>query len=193
MNQSSFAIAVDDDLLDRARGGDRQAQATIYERFEQPVFTLAFRLCQSHDEAQDAMQDCFLNVFRRLNQFKGRSPFWGWLRQVAINTTLQRLRQKNRFSLRFVFGTEQQETTPAVSPNAGDQMDLAQALADLSPMARSVVWLHDVEGLTHKEIAGAMGKSLSFSKSQLARAHKRLREHLGESEVRQCSPVALSG
>lgn len=192
MNQSSFAIAVEDDLLDRARSGDRQAQATIYERFEQPVFTLAFRLCQSHDEAQDAMQDCFLNVFRRLHQFKGRSPFWGWLRQVAINTTLQRLRQKNRFSLRFVFGSEQQDTTPAVSTNSGDQMDLAQALADLTPTARSVVWLHDVEGLTHKEISQAMGKSLSFSKSQLARAHKRLREHLGESEVKQCNPVALT-
>ena len=192
MNESSFAIAVEDDLLTRARQGDRAAQSEIYERFEKPVFTLAFRLCQSHDEAQDAMQDCFLNVFRRLHQFKGTSPFWGWLRQVAINTTLQRLRQKKRFSLRFVFGGEAQEHTHAVSANSGDQLDLSQALRALSPTARSVVWLHDVEGLTHGEIAESMGKSVSFSKSQLARAHKRLREHLNEHEVKRCNPVALT-
>jgi RNA polymerase sigma-70 factor (ECF subfamily) len=60
------------------------------------------------------------------------------------------------------------------------RMDLEAALERLSETSRAVVWLHDVEGYTHEEIAGMMGKTPSFSKSQLARAHRRLRRWLGE-------------
>jgi RNA polymerase sigma-70 factor (ECF subfamily) len=62
-------------------------------------------------------------------------------------------------------------------------MDLEAALARLGDTARAVVWLHDVEGFTHEEIAGQMGKTVSFSKSQLARAHQRLRLWLGEEAL----------
>ena len=68
-------------------------------------------------------------------------------------------------------------------------MDLEAALDLLSPTARAVVWLHDVEGYTHKEIAEMMNKTRSFSKSQLARAHKRLRERLGPSIQPDAQPV----
>jgi RNA polymerase sigma-70 factor (ECF subfamily) len=79
---------------------------------------------------------------------------------------------------------------------SGDQVErqiaLETALESLSPTARAVVWLHDVEGYTHREIAAAMGKTASFSKSQLARAHEKLRELLAvpaaEDGVELCAP-----
>jgi RNA polymerase sigma-70 factor (ECF subfamily) len=67
--------------------------------------------------------------------------------------------------------------------DAGLRMDLEAALERLSATSRAVVWLHDVEGYTHEEIAGMMGKTVSFSKSQLARAHTRLRHWLGEETL----------
>ena len=72
---------------------------------------------------------------------------------------------------------------PAKGASVALRMDLESAMARLGDTARAVVWLHDVEGFTHEEIANQMGKTVSFSKSQLARAHQRLRTWLGEEAL----------
>lgn len=176
--QSSFAIEVPAQTLEAARAGDAAAQRTLYELFERPVYTLALRLCQNADDAHDALQDCFVNALSRLDQFAGDAPFWGWLRRVAINTTLQRLRAGQRYRLRVASVEDVEVVSQGRAETPGDQVDLVRAFARLSETARTVVWLHDVEGLKHREIADMMDKTVSFSKSQLARGRSRLRELL---------------
>jgi len=86
--------------------------------------------------------------------------------------------------------TKARETAGTLPDSWSDQMDLERALATLSPTARAVVWLYDVEGYSHEEIARHFGRSVSFSKSQLARAHARLREwYEPQTDGQSCAPT----
>ena len=89
---SSFAIDVPDTLLARARAGRQDAFEQLYRWFERPVFTLALRICGDREEASDVLQDTMLKLFNHLDDFRGGSPFWGWLRQIAVNEALMKLR-----------------------------------------------------------------------------------------------------
>ena len=93
---SSFAIDVPDSLLARARHGEAAAFEQLYRWFERPVFTLALRLCGDREAAQDVLQDTMLKLIDRLQDFRGDSPFWGWLRQIAVNDALMRLRRNGK-------------------------------------------------------------------------------------------------
>ena len=100
---SSFAIDVPDALLARARAGDRAAFEQIYRWFERPVFTLALRISGDRDEAAETLQETMLKVIDRIADFRGQSsrggsPFWGWLRQIAINEALMRLRRGRKLA-----------------------------------------------------------------------------------------------
>ena len=177
MEKSSFEISLTDLQLARARKGDQDAIEEIYRTFCGPVYTLALRICASRDKAEDVVQDTFIEAFAKLDQYRGEAPFWAWLRRVAINNTLQKLRAQKKLSL--VSGGDQiYELVSSQETNPADIMDLDRMLSRLPAITRSVVWLHDVEGYTHREIAEMMGKSESFSKSQLARAYEKLRKWL---------------
>lgn len=176
---SSFAIDVPDALLVRARRGEAAAFEQLYRWFERPVYTLALRLTGRREEAQDILQDTMLKLFDRLGEFRGDSPFWGWLRQIAVNESLMQLRRRGRFLAEEGFdeaGFAAQDLL--LPPRAADAAILGQALNRLPGATRSVLWLYHAEGYTHEEIALAMGKTASFSKSQLARGTRKLRSLL---------------
>lgn len=193
-SHSSFAIDLPDALLARARSGDRQALEQLYRRFERPVFTLALRICGHRDAAEDVLQDTMLKVCGGIAGFRGDggSPFWGWLRQIAVNEALMRLR-KHRQLTAEVDGIDTDalvEDHDPPPPAAADAALLQRALAQLPPTTRSVLWLYHAEGYTHEEIAQAMQRSVSFSKSQLARGTRRLRTLLRVDAVADTKEVA---
>jgi RNA polymerase sigma-70 factor (ECF subfamily) len=181
---STFAIDVPASLLARMRGGDRAAFEQLYRRFERPVFTLALRICGCRNEADEVLQETMLKVWSATTgsgpggfRGDGGSPFWGWLRQVAVNEALQRLRRERRLQpeLDGHEADELPEDHAPPPPAAADAALLQRALAALPDTTRSVLWLYHAEGYTHEEIAAAMQRSVSFSKSQLARGTRRLR------------------
>ena len=173
---SSFAIDVPATLLARARRGEAAAYEQLYRSFERPVFTLALRLTGRREEAQDVLQDTMMKLFDRIAEFRGDSPFWGWLRQIAVNEALMLLRRRGRLLVEGEFDEAVlSDAEQMLPPRAADAAILGRALNDLPGATRSVLWLYHAEGYTHEEIAAAMGKSLSFSKSQLARGTRRLR------------------
>lgn len=189
---SPFAIDLPAAVIARAQAGSRAAFEQIYRRFERPVFTVALRLLADREEAQDVLQDTMLRVFDRIGSFRDESPFWGWLRQIAVNEALMRLRRRGTVA----FTDEPPEPDSEgnehlLPPAAADHAILWRALCSLPDTTRSVLWLYHGEGYTHEEIAAAMDRSLSFSKSQLARGTRRLRALLedpapmGAQEVRQ--------
>jgi RNA polymerase sigma-70 factor (ECF subfamily) len=173
---SSFAIDVPATLLDRARRGEAAAFEQLYRSFERPVYTLALRLTGKREEAQDVLQDTMMKLFDRVSEFRGDSPFWGWLRQIAVNEALMMLRRRGRLLAEVEFDESAlSDGEQLLPPRAADAAILGRALGELPDVTRSVLWLYHGEGYTHEEIAAAMGKSLSFSKSQLARGTRRLR------------------
>ncbi len=173
---TSFAIDVPTALIDRLRRGDMRAYEQIYRLFERPVFTLAYRLLGDRDEAQEILHDAMLAVLDKLGQFRGEAPFWGWLRQIATNEALMRLRKRK---LDYVEELPEPEAALAHLPLSFEAHDLERALAGLPATTRSVLWLYYVEGFKHDEIASAFGKSLSFSKTQVLRGTQKLRDLLG--------------
>lgn len=176
MSRSQFAIDVPDSLVARARSGCREAFEQIYRRFERPVFTLALRICGDREEAGDVLQDTMLKLFNHLDDFRGGSPFWGWLRQIAVNEALMKLRRNRRFDMEIAMDEEDlPEDGGRLPPAAADAALLQRALGALPAATRSVLWLYHAEGYTHEEIARLMQRTPSFSKSQLSRGTRRLR------------------
>src|ERR1041385_8049788 len=176
-----YRLADADQVLPRVKAGDPAAQEELYRAFEAPVYNLARRICRTAEDAEDVLQETFLEVFRSIGRFRGDGSLWGWVRTIASSKALMRLR-RNKYRETDEL---QDDVLPLRREDTALRMDLEAALERLSPTSRSVVWLHDVEGYTHEEIATMMEKTVSFSKSQLARAHTRLRRWLGE-EVPAC-------
>jgi RNA polymerase sigma factor (sigma-70 family) len=172
----AYRLADADAVLPRAKAGDPAAQEALYRAFESPVYNLARRICRTTEDAEDVLQETFFEVFRSIGGFRGDGSLWGWVRTIASSKALMRLR-RNKYRETDEL---QDEILPLRREDTALRMDLEAALERLSETARAVVWLHDVEGYTHEEIAGMMERTVSFSKSQLARAHTRLRRWLGE-------------
>jgi RNA polymerase sigma factor (sigma-70 family) len=185
---STFAIDVPATLLDRARRGEAAAFEQLYRSFERPVFTLALRLTGRREEAQDVLQDTMMKLLDRIAEFRGDSPFWGWLRQIAVNESLMLLRRRGRFVAEGEFDESAlSDAEQMLPPRAADAAILGRALAAMPGATRSVLWLYHAEGYTHEEIATLMQRTASFSKSQLARGGRRLRQLL------EGTPAARSG
>lgn len=179
--ESSFAIDLPAALIQRAQAGNRAAFEQIYRRFERPVFTLALRMLADRGEAEDVLQDTMLRLFDRVASFRGESPFWAWLRRIAVNEALMRLRRRGLLEYTdTAIEPEADDDAHRLPPAAADHACLLRALAELPAATRSVLWLYHAEGFTHDEIATAMDRSISFSKSQLARGTRRLRARLAE-------------
>jgi RNA polymerase sigma-70 factor (ECF subfamily) len=172
-------ISVPDEVLARARAGDAGAQQFIYTAVAAATLTLIRRFVGPGANAQDLFQDTMMVMYERLGEFRGEAPLGAWLRQIAISKCLGYLRSPwNRVRLHLVAIETQLDPVPAAltTPSTcAESLDIERALARLAPTARAVVWMYEVEGYTHEEIARAFGRSVSFSKSQLARAHARLR------------------
>jgi RNA polymerase sigma factor (sigma-70 family) len=183
------------DAVQRAQAGDVAACETIYRTFERPVRTLAARLLARRHTAEDLAQDVFVEVLGNLGKYDGRGSFAGWIRAIAVNRCLMHLRSPWQRSLRWLESSDVPDTDDfdrhASTVAAGEHIDLERALGRLGDTARCVVWLHDVEGYTHAEIGALLGGTASFSKSQLARAHARLRQLLEPDGVgTTCMPAS---
>jgi RNA polymerase sigma factor (sigma-70 family) len=175
------------DIVARAQRGDARAHEIIYRTFSAPVYSLLARMTGSTATADDLSQETFIEVLRSIDRFRGDASLATWIRRIAVSKCLMHMRSawQNRATLFRDLGEGHPATEPqVVSEVALTQVhiDLERALARLSDVSRVVVILHDIEGYTHREIATLMGKSVSFSKSQLARAHQRLRQSI---EVRE--------
>ena len=191
-------IRVAEELLARARGGDDAARAAIYGAMAPATHALIRRLVGGRAIAEDLFQDTMMTVFERLVTFRSEAPLGAWVRRIAVTKSLMYLRSPwHRMRLRLVDERDEDDLhltdvshLPITSAPRAESFDIERALASLSPTTRAVVWLYEVEGFSHEEIARSFGRSVSFSKSQLARAHRRLREWF-EPEVarRPCAPA----
>jgi len=173
---SAFDVPVPDETLAGARKGERAAQECLYRLFERAVFSLARRMTGDPDAASDVVQDAFMKAFARVHQFRGEAPFGLWLRSIAASEALMHLRRGRYFMDLF---TTDEAVMQSVGREDVSDADLERALSLLPSVPRSVLWLYHVEGYTHVEIAEMCGKTVSFSKSQLSRAHQKLRTLLG--------------
>lgn len=195
VNDTRGATELDPALLTAAQNGDESAHAAIYARYASRLYTLIYRLIPRRAQAEDLLHDTFVEVIRNIRSYSGTGSFEGWLCAIAVNKALSHLRSPWQRGVSWLDASlrsapEFEDAPPEAALAA--QSELERALGQLAPLTRAVVWLHDVEGYTHAEIARALGRTVSFSKSQLARAHRRLRELLISHEAAPCTPVTHS-
>ncbi len=195
---SNFAdIQIDPAIVKRAARGDAKAHEIIYRAFSAPVYSVCLRFTRVPAHAEDLLQETFIQVIRSVSTFRGDAPIGMWIRRIAISKALMFLRSAWH-SRGQSLDDDWEEITfesrglPVKSSQQDHAMDLDAALANVPEVSRVVVWLHDVEGFTHKEIAEQMGKTESFSKSQLSRAYQRLRPML-DAEIERADAKSDMG
>ena len=171
---SHFArIHIESTTVAALQRGDRAAAAEVYRALAGVVHTLALRILGDAQLAKEVTQDTFIDVMERAHTIEVPDAFVGWVRSLAINRCLMRLRSpwhRLRSAMVEVDDVDGASDTARLDGFG----DIERGLARLSAETRFVVWMHDVEGHTHAEIARLTGRTESYSKSQLARGHARL-------------------
>ena len=173
-----------------AQAGDAAAFEMLYQLHSRRVYALCLRMVNNPADAEDLMQEAFLQLFRKIATFRGESAFSTWLHRMTVNVVLLRLRKKSRPVASLEETTEPDEDTGGPRKDIGapdlrlsgavDRVNLERSVEKLPPGYRTVFVLHDVQGYEHNEIADIMGCSVGNSKSQLHKARTRLRDLLQE-------------
>ncbi len=191
-----------------AQAGDAAAFEFLYRLHGRRVYALCLRMLNNPSDAEDLMQEAFLQLFRKIGTFRGESAFSTWLHRMTVNVVLMRLRKKSLPVASLEEITEPDEETGGPRKDIGapdlglsgavDRVNLQRSVAKLPPGYRTVFVLHDVQGYEHNEIANIMGCSVGNSKSQLHKARTRLRDLLQEHlraqarQVRQAAKTQAS-
>lgn len=163
-------------IIRRALDGDEAALRALWTRHAPHIDMVVRRLVGTDaDLAADIAQEVWIQIFRALPSYRGDSQFGTWAHRIAVNRTLNALRKTRRLAN---LETEVHEDSASIEPDHDRSFvaeSIEQAAARLSPGARAVFMLHDVEGYTHEEIAKELGITAGGSKSQLFKARAKLR------------------
>jgi RNA polymerase sigma-70 factor (ECF subfamily) len=175
-----FSPDLESQWITQAQQGNQQAFHHLYETHHRRIYALCWRMMADKDSAEDVCQEVFVQLWQKINNFRGESKFSTWLHSVATNIVLGHIR-KNKTWIQKIFSIEEQsvveasEEMPALANSALDK-----SIAKLPERARLVFVLFAVEGYRHEEIAGMLGMAVGSSKAQYHRAKGLLRESLSE-------------
>lgn len=181
------------DLVNRARRGDLSAYDDLVKRYQERIYATIYHMTSNHEDANDLAQESFVKAYQALKSFKGGSSFYTWLYRIAVNKTINFLKQrKNRqhMSLNDLdFNAEHDpdlvalisDKTPRREAGLSElQEKLNAALLKLSESHRLAVVLHDVQGLSHEEIAKVMHCNIGTVRSRLFYARQQLQALLAD-------------
>lgn len=171
---SPIAAADEPALVRKARWGDHAAFDELYRLHAAAVYTLAYRLTGNAATAEDITQETFLRMLQFLGGFKEGLPLRPWLKRVASNAAIDRLR-RDRHHLQDEVSANQIRADAGTAASAAEASSVLRRLPHLP---RTLVWLHEMEGWTHAELAARFGQSPSWSKSIVSRSLARLRDDL---------------
>ncbi len=179
------------DLVRRAQTGDLAAYDDLVKRYQERIYATVYHMTSNHEDANDLAQDSFIKAFQALKSFKGGSSFYTWLYRIAVNKTINFLKQrKNRIHMSLNdldFNTENNpdlvalisEKTPRRDAGLKElQEKLNAAMLKLSEPHRIVVVLHDVQGMSHEEVAEVMDCNIGTVRSRLFYARQQLQSLL---------------
>jgi RNA polymerase sigma-70 factor (ECF subfamily) len=182
----------DQRLIEALRSGSERAYEELLARFQQPVYTLAFRLLNNPSEAADVVQEVFLKVFRNIDHFRGQSTLKTWIYRITVNEA----HNARRWFFRHRRQEVELDTDPADNRNWKETIPdngrspfevtcaheasgmITAALERLNPVFREAVVLRDITDLSYEEIADVLGVSLGTVKSRILRGREALREEL---------------
>jgi RNA polymerase sigma-70 factor (ECF subfamily) len=192
-SEVSAAPVEEMELVERARGGNLGAYDELVKRYQERIYATVYHMTANHEDANDLAQESFVKAYQALKSFKGGSSFYTWLYRIAVNKTINFLKQrKNRqhMSLNDLdFNAEHNPDLVALISDKTPRRDaglnelqekLNAALLKLSEHHRLAVVLHDVQGLSHEEIAKVMHCNIGTVRSRLFYARQQLQALLAD-------------
>ncbi len=188
---------LDSTLVERVRSGDKSAFEALMQRYEDRVFRLAVGMLKNREDALDAVEDAFLNVYRKIDTFRGESAFSTWLYKIALNSVYMKLRSRTRHEQTESLDDLEAVLDPAKigilmpprgwSERADDtllrkelSLKLREAVDALPEEYRAIFNLREVEDLSNQEVADILGLGLAATKTRLHRARLFLRQRLSK-------------
>ena len=166
-----FSTPLDEISLAALKRDCRRTQEKVYRDYSRPAWNLAVRLSGSEATAWDAVQNGFVKAFEKIAQLERADRFGAWLRRIVVNQVMDAGR-------RSMDPLPEHHEPVEADPDHDGALDLVRALSRLDAQDRAVLWLHDVEGLTHAEIAETLDQSVPWSKTLLSRARAKARQWL---------------
>ncbi len=170
------------EIIDQCKEGDQKAQFRLYKLYYKPMYSVCMRLINQADEAEDVMQEAFLNAFRNIDTYRGEVSFGAWLKRIVINRSLDHLKKKK---------LKLEEINDKTAQIADYQMEMKEVnvevikntIQQLPDGYRVVLSLFLIEGYDHEEISQILGITNSNSRTQFLRAKNKLRELLKDKEI----------
>jgi RNA polymerase sigma-70 factor, ECF subfamily len=186
------AALEDQRLLSALQAGDEQAYEQLIQRFQTPVYNLAYRLLNDQADASDVLQEVFLKVFRNVGHFRGDSSLRTWLYRIAVNESHNRRRwlfrhRRGETGIEDAFDDSDVRDKPLMDTgetpfdftmNREAQILLEEGLAAINPVFRAVLVLREIEEMSYEEIAGILEVSIGTVKSRIVRGREALRKYI---------------
>lgn len=175
----------DQEILEGCKSGNRQAFGLLYKKYAPSMLGICMRYCKRKEEAEDVLHEGFIKVFSNVAKFRGEGSFEGWIKRIMINTSVSYYHANLKHY--FQSGVEEMEDLTVgdeddgVYTNAPRRSELLSLIQDLPDGYRFVFNMYVFEDFSHKEIASELGISVNTSKSQLAKARRRLQKKLKEN------------
>ena len=173
----SRGIMTDQELVQACLRKDPKAQRALYDQFAGKMMGVCLRYVKDQIDAQDVLQEGFIRVFEKLNQYSGKGSLGGWIRMIMINTALIMIRKKKKFSHHEEFSDAVEFTREdyGILDSLGAE-EIIKLIQHLPDGYRTVFNLYAIEGYSHKEIGQMLGVSESTSKTQFFKAKKHLKK-----------------
>jgi RNA polymerase sigma-70 factor (ECF subfamily) len=170
-------------LIENCKINDTKAQTELYKLFSSKLFSVCLKYSRNYVEAEDNLQDAFLTIFNKIEQYKNKGSFEGWLKRITVNTALQRYRNEKVFDIINEDAIEDVEVEVDEDNISIDY--LLKIIQELPDRYRLVFNLYVLDGYSHKEIADMLKINLGTSKSNLARARQILKQTIENYKTTQ--------
>ncbi len=170
-------------LIENCKSNDTKAQSELYKLFSGKLFSVCLKYSRNYAEAEDNLQDVFLTIFKKIEQYKNKGSFEGWLKRITINTVLQQYRKEKVFDI--VNENTIDEAEVEVDEDAISIDYLLQIIQELPDRYRLVFNLYVLDGYSHKDIANMLDINIGTSKSNLARARQILKRTIEDYKTTQ--------
>ncbi|RZN84556.1 MAG: RNA polymerase sigma factor [Winogradskyella sp.] len=164
------------ELINQCKEKDAKAQSQLYKQYASKLFSLCLKYSKNYVEAEDNLQDAFVTIFNKIEQYKQKGSFEGWMKRIAINTALQRYRQVGVFNI--IDENAIEDVSVEIDNDEVDLDFLLQIIQDLPDRYRLVFNLYVMDGFSHSEISKMLNISSGTSKSNLARARMILKQKI---------------
>ena len=164
------------ELVERCVSGDRTAQYNLYRMYSKGMYNICLRMLNNSMEAEDVLQESFMDVYKKLHSFKYESTPGAWIKRIVVNNCINRLRKKKLHIEEIEEGRYVVEEVVESKDHAYEVRKIKKAMSRLPDGYRAIFSLYAMEGYDHSEIGQIMNISESTSKSQYSRAKKKIRE-----------------